>query len=262
VPSAQPTVVIARIAPEWDTPEIRAWCERLESSAAAVSPEAVIYRKRNLIFRADVDGLAVAVKRFPVAKPAQKLIYRVRSTKAVRAFDHACRLLALGFSTPRPLAAVEVRRGGWPVASYFCSALVEGFTEARALRPADAPDRASRLGLIGELVGRMHDAGVLHRDLTSGNILLVPNPADPIGVDFMLVDINRMRFGRVGTRAGIVNLVQLRLDDDGEVLDGYCRARGLDPSRLRGVYRRRLAIRGFHQTLKERTRPWRRRLGL
>jgi len=255
------SVSIVRIAPEWDRPATRSWCESLESLAASARPEAVIYRKRNLIFRADVAGVEIAVKRFPTTKPAQRLIYRWRTTKAVRAFDHATRLLALGFGTPAPLAAVEVRRGGWPVASYFCSSFIAAFTEARALRAPDAPDRARLLMLIGELVGRMHEAGVLHRDLTSGNILLLPDPDSPNGVAFQLVDVNRMRFGRVGTRAGIANLVQLRLDDVGEVLEGYCRVRGLDVASLRRYYRARLALRAFHQTLKERTRPWRRRLG-
>jgi hypothetical protein len=207
------------------------------------------------------DGVDVAVKRFPV-KPAQRLIYRWRATKAVRAFDHAARLVALGFGTPAPLAVVEVRRGTRLLASYFCSAFITGFTEARTLRAPDAPDRPRLLALIGELVGRLHEAGVLHRDLTSGNILLLPSPASPGGVEFQLVDVNRMRFGPVGVLAGIANLVQLRLDDDGEVLEGYCRVRRLDPTRLRRYYRARLALRAAHQMLKERTRPWRRRLGL
>ncbi|MFI5165668.1 MAG: lipopolysaccharide kinase InaA family protein [Thermoanaerobaculales bacterium] len=256
------SVVIARVAPEWDRSGFRAWCENLEALAAAVRPEAVIYRKRNLIFRASIEGVEVAVKRFPTVKPAQRLIYRWRTTKAVRAFDHATRLLALGFGTPAPLAAVEVRRGAWPIASYFCSTLVAGFTEARTLRATDAADRPRLLALIGELIGRMHEAGVLHRDLTSGNILLLPSPASPGGVEFQLVDVNRMRFGRIGVPAGIANLVQLRLNDDDEVLQGYCRARRLDPTRLRRYYRVRLALRALHQTTKERTRPLRRRLGL
>ena len=252
---------IVRIAPGWDRPAIRGWCEDLETLAAAVAPESIVYRKRNLIFRAAVEGAELAVKRFPTSKPVQQLVYRRRATKAVRAFDHAARLVALGFGTPAPIAAVELRRGAWPIASYFCSAYIAGCMEARTLRAPNAPDRARLLERIGELVGRMHEAGVVHRDLTSGNILLQPDPGSPGGVAFALVDVNRMRFGRVGTRAGIANLVQLRLDDGGEVLEGYCRARGLDAARLRGYYRARLALRAAHQTLKERTRPWRRRIG-
>ena len=253
---------VVRLAAGWDTPYRRAWCERLEARAAAVPPEAVIYRGRNVIFRDLVETEEVAVKRFPVASPGKRLVYRLRATKAVRAFDHAVRLGALGIATPRPLAAVEVRRGSSPLASYFCSAYLPEFREARELRVPGAPDRPLLLGLLGEFVGRLHDLGVVHRDLTSGNVLLVADDARPGGVAFQLVDINRMRFGRVGAGDGIANLVQLRLNDEGELFAGYCRARGLDPARWRRVYDARLAWRGVTQALKERTRPWRRRLGV
>jgi tRNA A-37 threonylcarbamoyl transferase component Bud32 len=254
-------VTIARLAPEWDRPETRAWCLALEALAADVPADAEIYRGRNVIFRAVAGGRAVAVKRFPVTSPGKRLLYRRRAGKAVRAFDHAVRLRELGIGTPRPLAAVEASRRGWPTASYFCSALVPEFREARVLRFADAPDRGRLLDLVGAFVGRLHELGVLHLDLTAGNILLVPAPELPGGVEFQLVDINRMRFGPVGTRAGIANLVQLRLNDDGEVLAGYCRARGLDPARVRRRTEVRRALRALRQTVKERTRPWRRRLG-
>ncbi len=253
---------VVRLAAGWDEPQRRAWCERLEDRTRAVPPHAVIYRGRNVIFRDLVEGEEVAVKRFPVASPGKRLVCRLRATKAVRAFDHALRLEALGIGTPQPLAAVEVRRDGWPAASYFCSAYLPEFREARELRVPGAPDRSLLLGLLGEFVGRLHELRVVHRDLTSGNVLLVPDRDRPGGVCFQLVDINRMRFARIGVRAGVANLVQLRLNDGGEVLEGYCRARGLDPSRLRRLYAARLAWRGVTQGVKERTRPWRRRLGL
>ena len=254
-------VSVVRLAAGWDRPELRTWCEGLEALAETTPPDAEIYRGRNLIFRTTVNGQTVAVKRFPVASPGKRLVYRFRTTKAVRAFDHAVRLHQLGVGTPRPLAAVEVRRRGWLTASYFCSALVEQFREARVLRFPDTPDRPRLLELLGGFVGRLHELGILHEDLTAGNILIVPEPARPDGVEFQLVDINRMRFGRVETLAGIANLVQLRLNDDGELFAGYCAARKLDPARLRSLYGSRLALRAFRQDLKERTRPWRRRLG-
>jgi serine/threonine protein kinase len=241
---------------------MRAWCEGLEALAPTVPHDAVIYRGRNVIFRASTGDREVAVKRFPVTSVGKRLIYRLRATKAVRAFDHGVCLLDLEVGTPRPLAAVDVLRDRWPVASYFCSAFVPDFLEARVLRFPDTPDRAHLLGLLGGFVGRLHELGVLHLDLTAGNVLLVPDSGRPDGFEFQLVDINRMRFGRVGVLAGIANLVQLRLNDDGEIFFGYCRARDLDPVRLRGLYDTRLALRSLRQTFKERTRPWRRRFGL
>jgi hypothetical protein len=254
-------VSVVRLAAIWDRPELRTWCEGLEALAEAVPHGAEIYRGRNLIFRTTVEGQEVAVKRFPVTTAGKRLIYRFRATKAVRAFDHAVHLGRLGVGTPRPLAAVEIRRRGWPAASYFCSAFVPRFQEARVLRFPDTPERGRLLEELGGFVGRLHELGVLHQDLTAGNVLLVPQPGPAGPYCFELVDINRMRFGRVGTRAGIANLVQLRLNDDGELFTGYCAARNLDPTRLRARYGARLALRSFRQNVKERTRPWRRRIG-
>ena len=253
--------VIARLAPEWEQPAAKALCTQLEALSRQVPAEAVIHAGRNLIFRHRVGDEEVAVKRFPV-RGGRRLIYRLRASKAVRAFDNAARLLALGIGTPRPLAAVEVRRGGALLASFCCCAFLPTFREARSLKSRDAPDRAALLELLGEFIGRLHESGVEHRDLTSGNVLLIPDPTKPAGVTFQLVDLNRVRFGRIGIGAGLANLAQLRLQDSGALLSGYCRARSLVASRAAPYYRFRLGLRTVRHVIKERTRPLRRRLGL
>ena len=252
---------IARLAEGWDDPEHRAFCAELELISRKVPREAVIHAGRNLIFRHLLAGEGVAVKRFPVSG-GRRLVYRVRTGKAVRAFDHAARLVALGIGTPRPLAAVEFRHGRALAASYYCCALVSGFREARELKRPGAPGRELLLEELGAFVGRLHELGALHRDLTSGNVLLLPDPSRPGGVSFQLVDINRMRFGKVGMRTGLTNLAQLRLHDDGLLLAGYCRVRGVQPAEVGGYYRLRSGLRSAGRTLKDRTRPLRRRLGL
>jgi serine/threonine protein kinase len=257
----EPATVIARLAPEWEQPAAKALCTQLEALSRQVPAEAVIHAGRNLIFRHRVGDEEVAVKRFPVSG-GRRLVYRLRTGKAVRAFDNAARLLALGIGTPRPLAAVEVRRGGALLASFFCCAFLPTFREARSLKSLGGPDRAALFERLGEFIGRLHESGVLHRDLTSGNVLLIPNPDEPAGVTFQLVDLNRVRFGRVGLGTGLANLAQLRLQDNGALLSGYCRARSLLASRAAPYYRFRLRLRTVQQLIKERTRPLRRRLGL
>jgi serine/threonine protein kinase len=251
---------IVRLANGWDDPVHRAFCSELEAIAARVPSAAVIHHGRNLIFRCRVGGGEVAVKRFPVSG-GRRLLYSLRTSKAVRAFDHATRLVALGIGTPDPLAAVELRRGASLLASFYCCALVSGFREARELKRPDASGREVLLEELGAFVGRLHELGARHRDLTSGNVLLVPNSCAPGGVSFQLVDINRISFGRVGVRAGLANLAQLRLRDDGLLLAGYCRARNLVPSKVVGYHRLRTRLRSAGRALKDSTRPLRRRLG-
>jgi serine/threonine protein kinase len=255
------TPVIARLAPEWEQPAAMALFTRLEALSRQVPAEAVIHAGRNLIFRYRVGEEEVAVKRFPVSG-GRRLIYRLRASKAVRAFDNAARLLALGIGTPRPLAAVEARRGGALFASFYCCTFLSTFREARSLKSLGAPDRAALLELLGEFIGRLHENGVLHRDLTSGNVLLIPDATKPAGVTFQLVDLNRLRFGRIGIGTGLANLAQLRLQESGALLSGYCRSRSLVVSRATPYYRFRLGLRTVRQLTKERTRPLRRRLGL
>jgi hypothetical protein len=261
VPPDAVTTEIVRLAPEWARPEARAFCGELETISRTVPWGQVIHAGRNLIFRHRVADDEIAVKRFPV-RGARRLVYRLRMSKAVKAFDNATRLATLGIGTPRPLAAVEVRRARALLASYYCSAFVLTSREARWLKDADVEDRVRLLELLGAFVGRLHENGVLHRDLTSGNILLIPDPARPGAFSFQLVDVNRVTFRRVGVSAGLANLAQLRLRDPGALLAGYCQARGLTASRAEPVYRVRVALRGAAQALKGRTRPWRRRLGL
>jgi Lipopolysaccharide kinase (Kdo/WaaP) family len=257
----EPVAAIVRLAPEWDRPDVRASLSGLEAVSRQVASSGVIHAGRNLLFRHRVGGEEVVVKRFSVIG-GRRLVYRLRTSKAVRTFDHASRLIALGIGTPRPLAAVDVRQGRALLTSFYCCAFVPAFREARVLKQLETPDRATLLEQLGEFIGRLHESGVLHRDLTSGNVLLVEDQVQPGTVTFQLVDLNRMTFGRVGARAGLANLAQLRLHDDDALLRGYCRFRGLAVARAARYYHLRLGLRSFRQTLKERTRPWRRRLGL
>lgn len=156
---------IVRLATGWDDPVHRAFCAELEAISRNVPPEAVIHTGRNLIFRHRVADDEVAVKCFPVGG-SRRLVYRLRTSKAAHAYDHATRLLAIGVATPRPLAAVEFRHGRALVASYYCCALVSGFREARELKRPDAPARELMLEELGAFVGRLHELGAMHRDLT------------------------------------------------------------------------------------------------
>ena len=253
--------VIVRLAAEWDCPAARAFCAAIERAAMNAPAEAVIHRGRNLIFRSSVEHNDVVVKRFPVTG-ARRAIYRLRTSKAARAFDNAVRLQALAVGTPSPLAAIELRRGTTPLASFYCCTFLPTFREARDLKRDDAGDRATLLEALGRHIGELHESGVVHRDLTSGNVLIVPRAGGESGVEFQLVDVNRMRFGRIGVLRGLANLAMLRLHDGGELLAGYCRARDLDPARVAPWYRLLLALRLARQAFKERTRPLRRRLGL
>ena len=86
---------------------------------------------------------------------------------------------------------------------------------------------ASALKQAGQFIAMLHEKGVLHLDLSPGNLL-----AKKVGDDyqFFLIDVNRMKFTPVDTEQGIKNLMRLmEYKRNGALLaKAYAEARGLD----------------------------------
>jgi len=247
-------LTIVRLATAWDQPSIRQELGTLTQLIAARATDGVIYRGRNTLTRVTIAGREVVAKAFPPARTLLKRIQRIgRESKAVRAFDHAQRMQRLGIGTPEPFAALTAIDGrAW----YLC-AWAEGCTTVRHLNKQTGPEIDRLCTAVGAFVGRMHQAGAYHFDNTPGNLLLRQDGETAV---FLVVDCNRMRFGRVGTWAGLRSLVQL--DGRGRLLDSYCAARGWNPARVRWMYRLRLALERWSRSLKSATRPLRRKLGV
>ncbi len=56
---------------------------------------------------------------------------------------------------------------------------------------------------MAHFAANIHNRKVLHKDFTPGNVLW---KQDDEGFHFMIVDINRMKFGTVGMKEGLRNL--------------------------------------------------------
>jgi len=95
-------------------------------------------------------------------------------------------LRARGFPAPEPLAALTTTRAGLPAWQGLVTARVERATDAApALARADARTARARCRALGGLVGRLHAAGFLHRDLYVRNLLLCEDAVDapPVVLD-------------------------------------------------------------------------------
>jgi hypothetical protein len=240
---------IHHLCPAWDTPAGRDLALGLDRLAAAAPPEAVVYRARNTLVRLELAGAMAVVKCFPARSGWQR--WFSRTTKAAKAYRNAEELLRRGIGTPAPFAAVEAEDGR----SWFACAWAEGCRSVWQLHDRTLADADRHCAALGAFIGRMHQAGCDHRDLTPGNVLLQPRDD---GYHHLLVDCNRMRFVPVGARLGLARLVSLECQ--GRTLEGYCRERGLPLPWARRFYQ---AVADWHRwkwALKDRTRPWRRRL--
>jgi tRNA A-37 threonylcarbamoyl transferase component Bud32 len=104
-------------------------------------------------------------------------------------------LRAAGLPTPEPLFLAVRRRGPVPeVAATAVRWLPRRETFVPALRPQ--PPRMARalVARATRWIRALHDRGVDHRDLHSGNVLVGPGPGDRC--DLELVDLHRTRIGR------------------------------------------------------------------
>jgi hypothetical protein len=157
----------------------------------------------------------------------QRLKTLVLPSKAAKAWRGAHALMAAGFETPRPLAYLERRATGMIAECYFVAARVPAWPEIRALFRDPGPDGPRPLlAALAVSVAALHRAGILHRDLSDGNILV---RRDGGAFVFIYLDTNRVRIRkRLGASVRARNLVRLGIPaaDRMFFLERYAEARG------------------------------------
>ncbi len=159
----------------------------------------------------------------------QRLKTLFSASKAAKAWRGAKALEAAGIETPAPLAYLERRSGGTVEESYFVARRIPSLPEIRALfqNPAPADGLRPLLSALAASVAALHRAGLLHRDLSDGNILVRENEGGGFG--FIYLDTNRVRARRrLGASVRARNLVRLGIPPAERMffLRKYAEARG------------------------------------
>lgn len=211
--------------------------EHLRSFIASL-PKAIetggetVHNGRNLIktFTAP-DGTRLNVKRYHRPSFVNALVYStgMRKPKGQRAYDYPPLLLKCGIDTPEAVAYIEERRCGILGFSYFVSVQCPYPNRFYEI-PDDPADLYVPLAeAFARFTARMHEARMLHRDYSPGNILW-QRSADG-SFCFSVVDINRMYFGEVSLQRGCANFARLwgpKLFFE-TLARTYAEARRLDP---------------------------------
>ncbi len=171
----------------------------------------VIYDKRNQIkvIEADFAGTQklLNVKRYCVPKWYNRLIYSfIRKPKAVRAYNNGIRLRQMGIGTPEPLAFMIEKRYGLIGYSYLITEQLAFSRTFYEFGCGGVEGREHILLAFARFTAMLHERGVYHKDYSPGNILFDDNDGEVV---FSLVDINRMRFGRVGMYDGCASFARL-----------------------------------------------------
>jgi serine/threonine protein kinase len=168
-----------------------------------------IYNKRNLIKVMETpDGQVLNVKRYCIPHGINRFVYSwgIRKPKAQRAFEYPSILLSKNICTPEAIAFIEERNAiGLLTYTYFISEQIDWghtFYEFGHAKEGEYEEPAKALA---HYAAYMHDQRVMHKDFTPGNILW---RKDDKGYHFCIVDINRMYFGDVSAKMGLLNLIK------------------------------------------------------
>jgi tRNA A-37 threonylcarbamoyl transferase component Bud32 len=186
-------------------PELEAFVHALPSSFERGGEN--IHRQRNEIKVFRVGGVSVNVKRYKTPRFPNRIIYTFfRPSKAERAYRYAFRIRALGFDTPEPVACILISEKGLLHTAYYVSLHVPDEHTMREFGTGGMAGRESILREFAEYTAKLHEAGIYHRDYSPGNILFRREGGR---TRFCLVDINRMRFGRVSVKKGCAAFARL-----------------------------------------------------
>ena len=179
----------------------------LEASGAEVLLEGrnrVVAMKTALSSAGPAD---IVIKKFRL-RGINKLKSLVLPSKAAKAWCGARSLREAGFDTPSPIAFLEKRKGGFVEQGYFVAERVFGGREIRRLfRESSEETLRPLLAALAETLFRLHEKGILHRDLSDGNVLVKEAAG---AFRFIFLDTNRVRSrGHIGPAARAKNLIRL-----------------------------------------------------
>ena len=190
----------------------------------------VIYQGRNELREIEKEGIRLVVKAFRKPNIVNRLVYGIlRPSKAKRSYLYAEKLLKEGIGTPAPVAYYTERNGLLFNKSYYACLKSECSHTYTELMKGDYPGQDKILKAVAQLAAKMHSKGFIHKDFSRGNILFEEQPDGSVKTE--VIDLNRIRFHKVGMEEGCRNFE--RLPGTPEMLrimaDEYARQRGFDP---------------------------------
>jgi len=180
----------------------------VEALVSPTSASETLHWGRNYLYSAQIETAAgaveVVVKQFRNQGFRRRLERRLRGSKAWRSWRASLALQQAAVATPEPLMWIEARAAEGP--SFFVCRRLNDILEARyyfrALEAGrereDFPqlDAVTVIEEIGGSIRRLHDAGIWHRDLSIGNVLLVEAKEEDEQTEIHFIDLNRARIER------------------------------------------------------------------
>ncbi len=180
----------------------------------------ILHNERNLTKKMTIEDecgkpIQIVVKAFKTPGLLRGLIdLNFRNSKALRSLDNAKRILELGVLTPDPIGCIEYLEFNCVRQCYYISRFWDHNFDLGSLLFQDHSFESDSQIILKELArftAKKHDNGILHLDYNPGNILARLNENK---IDFSLVDLNRIRFTKLGWKERISGLIRLTLFPD------------------------------------------------
>lgn len=168
----------------------------------------VLQDSRNTVKVIEIDGERFNYKRFKVPGFINKLVYRFfRKSKAQRSFEYAQRLLENGIGTPQPVAYfLELGPISLGSSFYISKQYDADFTFRDLIQDDHIPDKEAILRAYTRFLYKMHESGIYFMDNSLGNTLI---KVKDDGYEFVLVDLNRMKFYQIPWQDRMLNFARL-----------------------------------------------------
>ncbi|NNK86694.1 MAG: Kdo domain containing protein [Flavobacteriaceae bacterium] len=163
---------------------------------------------RNTLKSVDLNGQSIVIKSFRIPNLINRIAYRFfRKSKALRSFEHACKLQSLGIGTPAPIACYEFTTPFFFKRSFYISRHVDADLTYRNLtEDLNYPDHEKILRAFTGFTYELHQKGIKFLDHSPGNTLI---RVFKHGYEFYLVDLNRMAFKEMKPDERIRNFERL-----------------------------------------------------
>lgn len=167
----------------------------------------LLHKGRNEVKSFCYNGFDLVVKSYHVPRYLNRIIYGIfRASKAERSYRYAWMLKEKGIGTPDAVAFVTYRRWFLFEKSYLVTLKSECPYTYRDFAAHVFKAQEEILSAIGHTTALLHENNFLHKDYSAGNILFRKTLT---GVDIEIVDLNRMRFGKVPMEMGCKNFERL-----------------------------------------------------
>ena len=169
--------------------------------------------KRNSIKKVEVSNKVIIIKAFKIPNVINQIVYRYfRKSKARRSFEFATNLINLDIKTPAPIAYIEDFTLLGLKRSYYISEFVDYDITYRELSlQSESEENEVILRAFTKFTYGLHEKEIIFLDHSPGNTLIIKKNN---GFDFYLVDLNRMKFGKLDFEDRMKNFSRLTPEKD------------------------------------------------